>query len=80
MQNIGYETVIFQVFIMEEIRKVKYKVGQKFMVEMREGYHLSKIVRREIERRMRLERNRERKRKGEIEHEELWRFSFTGSE
>lgn len=49
MQNIGYETVIFQVFIMEEIRKVKYKVGQKFMVEMREGYHLSKIVRREIE-------------------------------
>lgn len=49
MQNIGYETVIFQVFIMEERRKVKYKVGQKFMVEMREGYHLSKIVRREIE-------------------------------
>ena len=49
MQNIGHETVIFQVFIMEEIRKVKYKVGQKFMVEMREGYHLSKIVRREIE-------------------------------
>lgn len=49
MQNIGYETVIFQAFIMEEIRKVKYKVGQKFMVEMREGYHLSKIVRREIE-------------------------------
>lgn len=34
---------------MEERRKVKYKVGQKFMVEMREGYHLSKIVRREIE-------------------------------
>lgn len=49
MQNIGHETVIFQVFIMEEIRKVKYKVGQKFMVEMREGYHLSKIVRRKIE-------------------------------
>lgn len=49
LQNIGYETVVFQVFIMEEIRKVKYKVGQKFMVEMREGYHLSKIVRREIE-------------------------------
>ena len=49
MQNIGHETVIFQVFIMEEIRKVKYKVGQKFMVEMREGYHLSKIVRREIQ-------------------------------
>lgn len=24
------------------IRKTKYKVGQKFMVEMREGYHLSK--------------------------------------
>ena len=53
MQNIGYETVIFQVFIMEEIRKVKYKVGQKFMVEMREGYHLSKIVRREIEKSIR---------------------------
>ena len=48
-QYIGYETVIFQVFIMEEIRKVKYKVGQKFMVEMREGYHFSRIVRREIE-------------------------------
>ena len=28
---------------------MKYKVGQKFMVEMREGYHLAKIVRREIE-------------------------------
>ena len=53
MQNIGYETVIFQVFIMEEIRTVKYKVGQKFMVEMREGYHLSKIVRREIEKSIR---------------------------
>ena len=53
LQNIGYETVIFQVFIMEEIRKVKYKVGQKFMVEMREGYHLSKIVRREIEKSIR---------------------------
>lgn len=49
LQNIRYETVIFQVFIMEKIRKVKYKVGQKFMVEMRESYHLSKIVRREIE-------------------------------
>ncbi len=31
------------------IRKTKYKVGQKFMVEMCEGYHLSKVVRREIE-------------------------------
>ena len=28
---------------------MKYKVGQKFMIEMREGYHLSKVVRREIE-------------------------------
>ena len=35
--------------IVNIIRKTKYKVGQKFMVEMREGYHLSKIVRREIE-------------------------------
>ena len=34
--------------IVNIIRKTKYKVGQKFMVEMREGYHLSKIVRREI--------------------------------
>ena len=35
--------------IVNIIRKMKYKVGQKFMVEMREGYHLSKVVRREIE-------------------------------
>ena len=35
-------------WIVNIIRKTKYKVGQKFMVEMREGYHLSKIVRREI--------------------------------
>ena len=34
---------------MNIIRKMKYKVGQKFMVEMCEGYHLSKVVRREIE-------------------------------
>ena len=34
---------------MNIIRKIKYKVGQKFMVEMCEGYHLSKVVRREIE-------------------------------
>lgn len=34
---------------MNMIRKMKYKVGQKFMIEMREGYHLSKVVRREIE-------------------------------
>ena len=34
---------------MNIIRKTKYKVGQKFMVEMREGYHLSKVTRREIE-------------------------------
>ena len=33
---------------MNMIRKMKYKVGQKFMIEMREGYHLSKVVRREI--------------------------------
>lgn len=31
------------------MQNIGYKVGQKFMVEMREGYHLSKIVRREIE-------------------------------
>lgn len=35
--------------IVNIIRKMKYKVGQKFMVEMCEGYHLSKVVRREIE-------------------------------
>lgn len=35
--------------IVNIIRKMKYKVGQKFMVEMREGYHLSKVVRRVIE-------------------------------
>lgn len=34
---------------MNIIRKMKYKVGQKFTVEMREGYHLSKVTRREIE-------------------------------
>lgn len=34
---------------MNMIRKMKYKIGQKFMIEMREGYHLSKVVRREIE-------------------------------
>lgn len=34
---------------MNIIRKMKYKVGQKFMIEMREGYHLSKVVRKEIE-------------------------------
>lgn len=28
---------------------MKYKVGQKFIVEMREGFHLSKIVKKEIE-------------------------------
>lgn len=28
---------------------MKYKVGQKFTVEMREGYRLSKVIRREIE-------------------------------
>ena len=34
---------------MNIVRKMKYKVGQKYMVKMREGYHLSKVVRREIE-------------------------------
>lgn len=34
---------------MNIIKKMKYKVGQKFMVEMCEGYHLSKVIRREIE-------------------------------
>lgn len=33
---------------MNIIRKTKYKVGQKFTVEMREGYHFSKVVSREI--------------------------------
>lgn len=33
LQNIGYETVIFQVFIMEEIRKVKYKLYDEGMIE-----------------------------------------------
>lgn len=34
---------------MNIIKKMKYKIGQKFMVEMCECYHLSKVVRREIE-------------------------------
>lgn len=34
---------------MNIIRKMKYKVGQKFMIEMHKCYHLSKVVRREIE-------------------------------
>ena len=33
----------------DRIRKSKYEVGQKVTVAMREGYHLSKIVKREIE-------------------------------